>query len=374
MVYAKISIGILGFIVWSYIQMALPYCEIGVIDHAICQNSLKLLGTLYSKNSISYTQLAGNRLSNAQSVLNYKGSTSTSETTRERYFNFENFYTVYKNKFKENKIDPDWLIWFIGFVEGDGAILTYGNRLELVITQKDKLILDEIKEMLGFGKVSNYKATKLNNEINRFKVSDNENIFILAHLFNGNLILKHRQSQIRRWIDVLNTKRLISRGAEQIMLPIPIYTQEPTLCDPWISGFTDAEGCFNINITTRKEAITGYRVTPRYLLDQKNDLSTLNIINYLFGFGRVRLRSGTKDVYRYSVDSFKGITPIINYFNNFPLKTKKRVSFLNWCTVYYMLLNKEHLTDEGLSIIREIKKTINLKNSLTRKTGSSSAR
>jgi hypothetical protein len=39
-----------------------------------------------------------------------------------------------------------------------------------------------------------------------------------------------------------------------------------------------------------------------------------------------------------------------------------------------MLLNKEHLIDEGLSKVREIKKTINLNNSLTRKTGSSSAR
>lgn len=148
----------------------------------------------------------------------------------------------------------------------------------------------------------------------------------------------------------------------------------PTLNDPWISGFTDAEGCFNINITVRKDTVTGYRVIPRFFLDQKNAFESLKNICKIFGFGRVSLRSGTQDVYRYSVDSFKSLDPITNYFNKYPLKTKKQISFYNWSKVYNMLLNKEHLTNEGLSKIREIKKTINLNNSLTRKTGSSSAR
>src|SRR5690606_37859825 len=132
--------------------------------------------------------------------------------------------------------------------------------------------------------------------------------------------------------------------------------------------------CFNINIEVRKNTVTGYRVVPRFFLDQKNAFGTLNHIRNLFDFGRVYLRSGTQNVYRYEVNSFKGLDPIINYFNTYPLISKKQISFLNWSKVYNMLLNKEHLIDEGLSKIREIKKTINLNNSLTRKTGSSSPR
>lgn len=62
MVYAMFSIGILGFIVWSYYRtcMAPLYCEVEVTYLAICWNSSTLLGTLYSKNSSSYTQSAGN--------------------------------------------------------------------------------------------------------------------------------------------------------------------------------------------------------------------------------------------------------------------------------------------------------------------------
>src|ERR1700760_177347 len=100
-----LSIGVLGFIVWSYITMALPYCEVGVINHAVCWNSFMLVGTFYSKNSTflkepynfskfkgSYTQSAGNRLLNVYKLY----STSSSETTREKSFNFEEFYSIYK--------------------------------------------------------------------------------------------------------------------------------------------------------------------------------------------------------------------------------------------------------------------------------------
>ena len=54
------SIGILGFIVWSHL-VALLYCEINVINSAICWDSLMLVNTFYSKNFTSYTQSAGNQ-------------------------------------------------------------------------------------------------------------------------------------------------------------------------------------------------------------------------------------------------------------------------------------------------------------------------
>ena len=82
MVYAMFSIGILGFLVWSlfssfYINkevVALSYCDVGVINFAVCWNSFMQYSTLSSKNLYSYTQSAGNH-------SNFK--MSSSETTRE---------------------------------------------------------------------------------------------------------------------------------------------------------------------------------------------------------------------------------------------------------------------------------------------------
>ena len=61
MVYAIISIGLLGFIVWSRV-MAFKFCEEFVINFTIGWEDLKLLITFYSLNINNTIQSAGNFL------------------------------------------------------------------------------------------------------------------------------------------------------------------------------------------------------------------------------------------------------------------------------------------------------------------------
>lgn len=145
---------------------------------------------------------------------------------------------------------------------------------------------------------------------------------------------------------------------------------KPTLQDAWLSGFTDAEGCFNVQINKRSNTITGFRVMLRFILDQKNSQYLLLYIRELFGYGAVSLRNKTNGVYRYYVTSFKGLIPIRNYFLLYPLKSKKNLSFEKWNEIYKMVLNKEHLLETGLTLIRILSKKININNSLTSKIGS----
>ena len=133
----------------------------------------------------------------------------------------------------------------------------------------------------------------------------------------------------------------------------------PTLQNAWISGFTDAEGTFSVSIIVRTASANGFRVIIRFLLDQKNAFDVLMVIRDLFGFGQVTLRKDTTAVYRYSNDSLIGLSFVRQYFLAFPLKTKKGESFFKWDEVYEMLLNKEHLTTDGLIRIRLISKKIN---------------
>lgn len=354
MVYAIASIGILGFIVWSFYKnvVALLYCEIKVINIAVCWNSLVLIGTFNGKNSISYTRSAGNP------YILKRDLKSSSETTRNTSFNLIKFNDHYLNTYKSNLPEYNWLIWFIGFVEGDGAILCYNKRPQFVLTQKEGRIIYHIKEVLGFGNVKYYPTSS--GGYYRFIVSDLKNIKTLALLFNGNLVLNHRITQLSEWFKVLN---LVS---ENIITPV-----SPSLYDPWLSGFTDAEGCFNVNITSRINTVTGYRVSLRFLLDQKLAQINLEYIRDLFGFGKVSLRSETNQVYRLSIDSFKGLVKVRDYFLMYPLRTKKAISFTKWNEVYTMRLNKEHLDTKGLNKIKSISKEINLNNRDTIKTGSS---
>jgi hypothetical protein len=59
MVYAMMSIGVLGFVVWSLVVASL-YREVEVINFAVCWKSLMPIGTLFSENSIGFAQSAGN--------------------------------------------------------------------------------------------------------------------------------------------------------------------------------------------------------------------------------------------------------------------------------------------------------------------------
>lgn len=289
MVYAMMSIGILGFIVWSFLLMASPSREAGnIFNFAVCWNSLMLISTLHGENLISYTQSADNL-----SLYSLKDNKqSVSETIRETFLNFSAFRIYYNTLFKNtDHLSDEWLTWFIGFAEGDGAIQTYdkGKRVRFVLTQKESDILHKIQFKLNIGVVKHFPQGKSgkNNDFYRWIVDNPLHILLLAFLFNGNLAQNHRIEQLALWVNALNNRF----GSETIKLkntPVSI-----TLQDAWLSGFTDAEGCFNVSITVNSRYTLGHVIKMRYLLDQKDSV-ILNKVYELFGFGSIRLKKSKK--------------------------------------------------------------------------------
>lgn len=52
----------------------------------------------------------------------------------------------------------------------------------------------------------------------------------------------------------------------------------PSLKDGWISGFIDAEGCFNVTLFKRKAMTLGYQVKLRFMIDQSESLNDMIIL------------------------------------------------------------------------------------------------
>ena len=50
---------------------------------------------------------------------------------------------------------------------------------------------------------------------------------------------------------------------------------------------------------------------------------------------------------------------IIKYINNFPLQTKKHISYITWLKVHKLVINKEDLTTQGLEKIKSLIRSIN---------------
>jgi hypothetical protein len=404
MVYAMMSIGVLGFIVWSQL-MAFLISDFEVINSTVGWNgylvlflctiinsiSIKsklyytklgnLLDTFYSLNSNRNAQSAGN-LCISSKALNNEDQEGSSETIRGNTYDLFklNFEYYFNEKFKE---DNNWLSWFVGFLEGDGAILENKGRSYFVLTQKDDTVLHEIYERLKIGKVKHFYDNKGNRKYSRFIVSDNKGIFLLYLLLNGNLVLQSRVNQLTKWnIALSNASKFNYSLFYTKKLPELIQNlKQPKLNNSWLSGFTDAEGCFSIKVNNNKKAIY---IQLLYILDQKNEEVVLNKIALLFNTSaRAKIRtsaslgisgdvsSATKCSPNKSVNNMFRLTiscndkkktvisNILNYFKNYPLKTNKNKSFNLWTIILEMVVNKQPLSSESLKVVRQLKKKMN---------------
>ena len=258
----------------------------------------------------------------------YKGS---SETTREAIKLNENF---------------KW--WFIGFTEGEGDesfILGKDGYLEFKITQSsvDAQILFYIKKKLGFGSVSVQDKT---NKTHQFRVREKKNLLTLIHIINGNLITNYKINQFDLWVkdfnNIYNTNINVIKS-KQIL----------TLDNAWLSGFTDAKGCFTSSVLTSKK--NKNIIAVRYIIAQKNDKEfSQNVAILLDGYiTYIKSYNGYN-----TVVNFGKLGKILNYLKNYPLKTKKLISYSRWLKVYYLVKDKKHFTPEGITIIRFLVKNI----------------
>ena len=269
-------------------------------------------------------------------------------------FNFDKFNTNYELIYNKKAPNKEFLTWFIGFTEGDGSfvILKTRNSLHFVITQstEDIEILNYIQEKLDFGKV-----IKQGKRTSRYVIQDLKNIFLILLLFNGNIVLPSRKKNFKSFLDIFNQKIVTGKikGLEQVQ----IINSEilPCLTNSWLSGFTDAEGCFTVSFLKNSNA---FRL--RYIVSQKGDINLpiLSRLILLFQAGALEAHS-IKSNYSYILSGEKNCYKIYDYFDNFPLKTKKFYSFELWKEIHSAITKKKHLNLELRNKLIEVARKVN---------------
>ena len=287
--------------------------------------------------STSYFVAIGKILCIGQSAGNWCSTTTlgSSETTRE---------TIKRPQ----PLNDNFKWWLIGFAEGDGYFgLDKKGYLTFKVTQSslDSQVLFYIKKTLTFGSV--LVQSKVNN-LHQYRVSNKNDLIKIINIFNGNLITKAKIAQFKLFIEAFNLKY----NTNIIFIQ---HNKKVTLDNAWLSGFTDAEGCFTCSAFLNK-LTTKYIVTVRYVIFEKDDIIFSQYLAELIkgSWTHVKSYNGYNTVVNHG-----NLNIILRYLKDFPLKTKKHISYLRWLKVYALVKDKQHLNPEGIKKIKSLIKQIN---------------
>ena len=332
--------------------------------------------------------------------------TGSSETTREPPLSSFNFTDFIEHHLVEHKklVDPAFLEWFVGFVEGDGtfcsreipphqpapAVRGVGTpapqsgpsetpclrgvrwpppanegarkrRFLFQVCQKDPKVLYKIRGALGFGAVRQSGNGEARHW--RYTVEDRRGLQRIMALFNGNLVLPKRRRQFANWVC----------EAREIFWPsFALRDTGPvvSLDTGWLSGFIDAEGCFYAAFTTPSLRYTvSYRLTQKMHITQRDECGEREVLGQigllLQSKAMVRLVKPS-DCYRIEVCSVESHQVLIEYLKHFSLQGKG-VAFRQWWRVYLLRVEGRHLNEKGIRRMRRLCSTISAQQARERK-------
>lgn len=127
----------------------------------------------------------------------------------------------------------------------------------------------------------------------------------------------------------------------------------------YLAGFTDGEGSFNVSLKKRDDHTLGWQVTLCFNVSQKESFILSQLKKHL-GCGQIRQRK-SDGLYMYEVNNPLAIKEkVIPFFErfNFLSQTKKR-NFSIFCQISELVFAKEHLTQDGLKKVIELREKLN---------------
>jgi len=273
------------------------------------------------------------------------------------------------NTSKFHSIGP----YLAGLFEGDGHIILSKKinskgkisypYIAITFVNKDLPLVNKFIELFG-GRL-------------RFKNKENAIVWIinthkelvnLIKLMNGNL----RTPKISQFND------LIAWLNDRYHYNISIYFPDTSDLNNngWLAGFIDADGGFKIRYTEKRieensnKVLTKGRIEVRFALEQRQYLPYNNQsykpimlkIQSFFGITtelKISKHNLDKTYWIIEVTSLNKLNLLIQYLNNYPLLTAKRNDFDDWLKVYHLMIDKQHLIEDGKLLIKHIKSNMN---------------
>lgn len=271
-----------------------------------------------------------------QSARNFSFSTKAKADTINTYNKFTNLslISIHLSKHKTDLTNYEFGHFLAGLIEGDGW---FGFRqLHIIFAEEDTSLAYYIKKRIGYGNVYKIKDKKAV----RYICKNGIGLSIIISLINGKLISEYKYNQLLKhnYNDIFNV----------VILP-PLKSLN--LDNYWLTGFTQADGCFHISVVKSKTHKTGYSVRLEYSLKQKDKLPLCLLYDKLRTGNLSQYSSG---IWCYKSTGFNTAFNLINYFDKFNLFAGKYTSYLKFRKVYIMITEGKHLEEKGVRKIISI--------------------
>ena len=300
-----------------------------------------------------------------------------------------NFY----NSKPEEKLDPNWVTGYCD-AESSFTLSMYKKDkskpkfniipvFKIGVHLKDLKLLNKIQSFFGAGSI--YKHDDNSVQLQVYSIKELIDV-IIPHFEKYSLLTQKKADFLlfKQIVHIINTKQhLTIEGLNKIAslrasmnwglsnelkesFPDVVAVQRPLIQNQviqnpnWVSGFTDGEGCFYVKITKSSDVGVGFRTKLRFQLTQHSkDEPLMKTIIQIFNCGKVITRSTGSHV-DFTVNEFSNITVnVIPFFKKYPLQSQKKWDFEDFCRINELMLNKTHLTEQGLEQIRLIKAKMN---------------
>jgi hypothetical protein len=138
------------------------------------------------------------------------------------------------------------------------------------------------------------------------------------------------------------------------------YTNNSNVLNPdFVTGLTDAEGCFSVVIRKNNKAKFKKNVGLRFQIQMlQNETELLKMVKLFFGCGVLYY---SKDGFiSFAVQDFSSIKKkIIPHFLKYPLRGTKYLDFISFKEAFNIIDKKEHLSEEGIDKFVFIRKNMN---------------